>query len=73
MVRIERIEMRRGLLAIEYAVFIAIFIAAILGIAIYMKRAISGKWRESADTFGYGRQYEAGKTTATPYADYDQK
>ncbi len=48
---------RRSFLSIEYAVMIAIIIAALIGISIYIKRGLSGKWREVGDTFGFGRQY----------------
>jgi len=44
---------------IEYSLLLAVVVAAILGMQIYLKRAISGRWREAADTFGYGRQYDA--------------
>lgn len=49
---------RKGLLAVEYAVFIAALIAALIGAAVFMKRAVCGNWRSSADSIGYGRQYE---------------
>ena len=47
-----------GFSVIEYAVLIAVLVAALIGTSIYLKRSISGKWREVADTFGYGRQYQ---------------
>jgi len=43
---------------IEYSLILAVVVAAILGMQIYLKRAISGRWRQAADTFGYGRQYD---------------
>jgi Flp pilus assembly pilin Flp len=46
-----------GLSTIEYAVLIVVVVAALLGISIYFRRALSGKWRSVGDTFGYGRQY----------------
>lgn len=49
---------KRGALAIEYAVLIAIVVAALIGMSAYIKRALSGKWRQAGDAFGYGRQYE---------------
>ncbi len=49
---------KRANIMIEYAILIAVIIAALLGVAVYLKRAISGRWREVADTFGYGRQYQ---------------
>ena len=50
--------MRRGFSTIEYSVMIAIVVASLIGMSVYTKRAIMGKWREAADTFGFGRQYE---------------
>jgi len=52
----------RGQFAIEYAVLIAILAAALVGMAVYAKRALAGKWRAVGDTFGQGRQYEPGIT-----------
>lgn len=52
----------RGQSMIEYAVLIAVTAAALLGMSIYTKRALSGKWRAVGDTFGSGRQYEPGVT-----------
>ena len=40
-------------------------IAAVLGMSIYVKRALEGRWRQVGDTFGHGRQYEPGVTTVT--------
>lgn len=53
---------RRGQTALEYAVLIAVVVAALVGMSIYVKRSLSGKWREVGDTFGHGRQYEPGTT-----------
>jgi len=47
----------KGMSSLEYAVVIAIIVATLLGMSVYIKRAICGKMRESGDTFGYGRQY----------------
>lgn len=48
----------KGTHVIEYSLVLAAVVAAIIGVQIYLKRAISGRWRQAADTFGYGRQYE---------------
>ena len=47
----------KGFLSLEYAVLIVIAIAALMAMSTYFKRAICGKWRQAADTFGHGRQY----------------
>jgi len=49
----------KGISFIEYTMLIAIVVAALVGIQIYLKRAICGRWRQAADTFGFGRQYNA--------------
>lgn len=49
---------KKANIMIEYAVLTAVILAAFLGMSVYLKRAISGRWREAADTFGYGRQYQ---------------
>lgn len=57
---------RKGFLAIEYTVLVAIVIAAFLGMYVYIRRAISGRWRAQVDSLGgYGRQYEPFVTTKT--------
>ena len=48
----------RGSFSMEYAVLVVIVAAAMVGMAIYMKRALMGKWRVVGDTFGHGKQYE---------------
>lgn len=53
---------RRGFLSLEYAVLIVVCAASFLAMAVYIKRSVMGKWRTSADTMGFGRQYEPGVT-----------
>ena len=53
---------KTGNLTIEYAFLIVIIVVALIGMSVYLKRALCGKWREMGDTFGYGRQYEPGLT-----------
>lgn len=52
------VSMRRGSLSLEYAALIAIMVAALVGMAVYFKRALSGRWRAVGDVFGYGKQYQ---------------
>jgi hypothetical protein len=42
---------------------VAVTVAALLSMAVYVKRSLSGRWRQTGDVFGYGRQYEPGMTT----------
>ena len=44
---------------IEYSMIIVVLVAALIGIQIYLKRALCGRWRQAADSFGFGRQYTA--------------
>jgi len=46
----------KAMSVIEYSLVVAVLVAALLGMRIYLKRAVSGRWRQAADTFGYGRQ-----------------
>jgi Flp pilus assembly pilin Flp len=48
---------RTGTFSIEYAALIVILAAALLSMALYLKRSLSGRWRAVGDTFGFGRQY----------------
>lgn len=57
-----KIRDRKGGLMLEYTVLAAIVIASLLSMHVYLRRAISGRWRQAADTFGHGRQYEPGGT-----------
>lgn len=41
---------------LEYSLLIAVIVAALLGMQIYVKRAISSRWQQAADSFGSGRQ-----------------
>jgi Flp pilus assembly pilin Flp len=47
----------KGVSVLEYTILIAVILAAMLAMSIYLKRAITGKWKDSADAIGYGRQY----------------
>ncbi len=49
----------RGISVIEYSMLVAVAVAALLSMSIYLKRAICGHWRQAGDAFGYGRQYDA--------------
>ena len=52
---------REGSFSLEYATLMIIVAAAMIGMAVYVKRALSGRWRSVGDTFGQGRQYESPK------------
>jgi Flp pilus assembly pilin Flp len=50
---------------LEYAILIAVIIAALVSMFVYLKRGICGKWRESIDTIGFGQQYAPDVTIET--------
>ena len=52
---------RRGSFSLEHATLIVVVAAAMIGMAVYVKRALSGRWRSVGDAFGYGKQYEVSK------------
>ena len=58
--------MKKAMSIVEYSMLIAVVVAALLGMQIYLKRAICGKWKEAGDVFGYGRQYDPEATQITP-------
>jgi uncharacterized protein (UPF0333 family) len=55
-------ERKKGQSTLEYVILVGFIIAALIAMAIYMKRGVQGKLRESTDQIG--DQYEAGKTTS---------
>ena len=49
----------KAMSVIEYSIIWVTIVAVFIGIGIYLKRAICGNWRETADTFGFGRVYDS--------------
>jgi len=54
---------------LEYAVLIGVVAAALVAMKIFMQRALQDKYRQSADTFGEGGQYEPGQSLITNVKD----
>lgn len=52
---------RKGQSTLEYAIIIAVVVAGLLMVQIYIKRSVQGRAREAADDIG--NQYSAGLTT----------
>ena len=50
---------------LEYAVIIAVVVAALLALQIYLKRGVQGKLRQSTDNIG--EQFEANQTSASSF------
>lgn len=53
---------QKGFFSLEYAAVFTIIVAALVGMAIYFQRALCSRWRQAADVFGSGRQYERNVT-----------
>ena len=58
---------KNGVSTIEYVMMIVVLIAAMLVMQKYILRAMSGRWRNIGDSFGFGRQYDPKKTTECIY------
>ncbi|MBI4322868.1 MAG: hypothetical protein HY596_01185 [Candidatus Omnitrophica bacterium] len=54
---------KRGQSLVEYAVSLAVIIAALLAVQIYLKRGVAGKLRTAADSIG--EQYAPRQTTSS--------
>jgi len=52
------IKRKKGFLTLEYVILFVVIVAALLTMSVYLKRALSGKWRSAGDVFGFGRQYQ---------------
>ena len=55
----------KGISILEYAILISVLLLALFAMQNYLRRAISYKWREAADVYGGGRQYETQGAKAT--------
>lgn len=42
---------------LDHIIFLCLIIAALLVMGNYIRNSLSGKWRETADTFGRGEVY----------------
>jgi len=56
---------KAGISILEYAVLITAVVVALAMAQTALRRAVCAKWRDAADVFGSGRQYEnqGSKTT----------
>lgn len=53
---------RKGFSILEYTILVVVVLAALIAMRFYVQRAIMGKYRQATDTFGFGRQFEPGRT-----------
>lgn len=49
---------KSGLSTLEYAVLVVAVAVAVAAVQLYVRRAISGRFKESVDSFGQGRLYD---------------
>jgi Flp pilus assembly pilin Flp len=54
--RLNRLNKKTGFSILEYALLITAIVIGLVAAQTYLTRAVSSKWRESADSFGNGRQ-----------------
>ena len=54
---------KMGITTLEYSVAVLAIVLALLAVQVSLRRAISYKWKEAADSFGSGRQYDSGVMT----------
>lgn len=58
MKRYRNTRILKGMSTIEYFVLIAIVVVSIVGMEFCFKRALSARWKDTGDVFGFGRVYE---------------
>jgi len=49
---------RRGLTYVEYAIMIAVIVAALIAVQRLLLGAMNGRWKEAGDTFSAGQLYD---------------
>ena len=57
---------RRAQGILDYVFALLIVIASLLIMGYYIRNSFSGKYRQTADSFGGGEVYDPGNTTITP-------
>lgn len=57
-----RINRKSGQSTMEYALLIMALVAALIAMAVTVRFHIQGRFKQSADVFGRGEQYEPGVT-----------
>ncbi len=63
MLQLLRVKKMSGISILEYSILVSAILLAVLAMQVSLRRAISYKWRDAADSaFSAGRQYEPGVT-----------
>jgi len=55
---------RGGLTVLEFSVLIVAIIIGLAAVHVYVRRAVQGKWRSSADRISMGLQYQTAEDGA---------
>jgi Flp pilus assembly pilin Flp len=50
-------QKKNGYTLLEYAMLILVVVVALIGMQLYLKRSLAGKWKQAVDSVGFGRQY----------------
>ena len=59
---------KQGASMIEYVILVTLIIAVLFVMQFYISRAFHGRWKSTGDSFGMGRQYQAGQAIDCTYA-----
>jgi len=51
---------KMGMTTLEYSVVVLAIVIALLAVQVSLRRAISCKWKDAAESFSSGRQYDSG-------------
>ena len=58
----------RAVSVIEYTLLVTMLLLTFIVMQKYVVRAISGRWKQVGDSFGFGRQYDPKKTLECGYS-----
>lgn len=56
---------KAGFSTLEYALLVTAIVIGLVAAQVYLTRAVSSKWRDTADAFGNGRQLKTDGAGAT--------
>ncbi len=57
----------RAVTIVEYVMLVVVIVGALYVMKPYISRAFHGRWKATGDAFGFGRQYQAGRTFDCTY------
>lgn len=59
---------RKAISTVEYTFLILIVLGVLFAMWPYIKGAMTGKWKSSGESFGYGRRFDPTRSTECSYA-----